>query len=204
MADKIECREEEEEEEKNASFSVVFLPYTSKDLLNNLPVTASCHNRYIYTSAPPKKAKPINSASPLQNICGSVCVNHKAARVAGTVERRLVIYISGKCVLKHLSIITQLQLKAQANVPPQWEQASALILFPACVRASPISRKRSTEMTVVARQWRGNSWCGHNWVTGSVCEQPPPPSTPPHLRPSSLPSISILSGGEVAFVMARG
>lgn len=25
-------------------------------------------------------------------------------------------------------------------------------------------------MAVAWRRWRGNSWCGHNWVTGSVCD----------------------------------
>lgn len=43
--------------------------------------------------------------------------------LASVVAGQLVIYISRKYVLKHLSIITQLQLKAPTNVLPPWEQA---------------------------------------------------------------------------------
>lgn len=133
--------------------------------------------------------------------------------LASVVAEQLVIYISGKDVLKHLSIITQLQLKALANVLPHWEQAISLILFSercicvyvcVCMHISqhrPISRMWSTEMAVAGRQWRGNSWCGHNWVTGSACNLR---TSPPSLLPHSLLSVSILSGGEMAFVMGRG
>lgn len=60
----------------------------------------------------------------------------------------------------------------------------------------PISRMWSTEM-----RWRGNSWCGHNWVTGSAVTSTPllSPTSVPHLSSA----VSILSGGEVAFVMVR-
>lgn len=133
--------------------------------------------------------------------------------LASTVAEQLVIYISGKDVAKHLSIIMQLQLKALANVPPHWERTASLIWFsrrcvsPCVCRSQrrPISRMWSTEMAVVGRQQRRNSWCGHNWVTGSVCNLHTSAllSLPPHPPTSSL-SVSILSGGEMAFVMVRG
>lgn len=46
----------------------------------------------------------------------------------------------------------------------------------------PISRMWSTEM-----RWRGNSWCGHNWVTGSAVTSTPllSPTSAPHL-PSAV------------------
>lgn len=47
--------------------------------------------------------------------------------LASVVAEQLVIYISEKDVVKHLSIIMQLQLKALANVPPHWEQTASLI-----------------------------------------------------------------------------
>lgn len=119
--------------------------------------------------------------------------------LASTVAEQLVIYISGKDVAKHLSIIMQLQLKALANVPPHWERTASLIWFsrrcvsPCVCRSQrrPISRMWSTEMAVVGRQQRRNSWCGHNWVTGSVCNLhtsallslPPHPPPPLSLSP---------------------
>lgn len=92
----------------------------------------------------------------------------------------------------------QLQLKALANVPPHWERTASLIWFsrrcvsPCVCRSQrrPISRMWSTEMAVVGRQQRRNSWCGHNWVTGSVCNlhtSAPPPS--PHLLSLCLHSV---------------
>lgn len=45
------------------------------------------------------------------------------------VTERLLIYFSSKDVVKHLSIIMQLQLKALANVLPHREQVASLILF---------------------------------------------------------------------------
>lgn len=70
----------------------------------------------------------------------------------------------------------------------------------------PISRMWSTEMAVVGRQQRRNSWCGHNWVTGSVCNLHTSAFLPSHLTtlPPTPRSVSILSGGEMAFVMVRG
>lgn len=49
--------------------------------------------------------------------------------LASMVAGQLVIYISGKYVLKHLSIMMQLQLKAPANVLPHWDQVISLILL---------------------------------------------------------------------------
>lgn len=65
---------------------------------------------------------------------------------------------------------------------------------------SPISRMWSAEKAVVGRQWRRNSWCGHNWVTGFVCNLHT--SSPSHLSPSLLSPFC--HGGDVAFVMGRG
>lgn len=68
------------------------------------------------------------------SVCQSVislsfCLCMSRGTLASMVAGQLVIYISGKSVLKYLSIITQVQLKAPANVPPHWEQAILLILF---------------------------------------------------------------------------
>lgn len=65
--------------------------------------------------------------------------------------------------------------------------SSVYVCLGVCVCARqhrPISRMWSPEMAVVGRQWRGNSWCGHNWVTGSVCNLHTSP--PSHLSPSLL------------------
>lgn len=128
--------------------------------------------------------------------------------LASMVAGQLVIYISGKSVLKHLSIIRELQLKAPANVLSHWEQAISLILFSNSsvyiyiyiYAMSPISRMWSAEKAVVGRQWRRNSWCGHNWVTGFVCNLHT--TSPSHLSPSLLSPFC--HGGDVAFVMGRG
>lgn len=64
-------------------------------------------------------------------VCLSVCQPMCMSRgtLASMVAVQLVIYISGKSVLKHLSIISQLQLKAPATVPPSLEQAISLMLL---------------------------------------------------------------------------
>lgn len=59
----------------------------------------------------------------------------------------------------------------------------------ASVRGSqhrPISRMWSKGTTAAGKQWRGNSWCGHNWVTGSVRNlQTAHTHTHTHLRTSN-------------------
>lgn len=88
------------------------------------------------------------------------------------------------------------------NKPFHWYYLASTLFVCACVsrrmcvsvcarQHRPISRMWSAEMAVVGRQWRGNSWCGHNWVTGSVCNLHT--STSSCISPS--PSVSILSGG---------
>lgn len=64
-----------------------------------------------------------------------------------------------------------------------------------CVSGSigPISRMWSTEMAVVGRQWRRNSWCGHNWVTGSVCNLHTSPPLPLLSLPASVPPFCLHS-----------
>lgn len=61
------------------------------------------------------------------SVCQPMCMSR--GTLASMVAGQLVIYISGKSVLKHLSIIRELQLKAPANVLSYWEQAISLILF---------------------------------------------------------------------------
>lgn len=100
------------------------------------------------------------------SVCQPMCMSR--GTLASMVAGQLVIYISGKSVLKHLSIIRELQLKAPANVLSHWEQAISLILFSkssvyiyiyiyVCARVyvcamSPISRMWSAEKAVVGRQ----------------------------------------------------
>lgn len=132
--------------------------------------------------------------------------------LASVVAKQLAIYISGKDVAKHLSIIMQLQLKALANVPPHWERTASLIWFsrrcisPCVCRSQrrPISRMWSTEMAAVGRQQRRNSWCGHNWVTGSVCNLHTSALLPSHLPPPSSLSLSPFCQEERWHLLWRG
>lgn len=85
--------------------------------------------------------RAVSQSSPCLPVSLLRCVSR--GTLASVVAEQLVIYISEKDVVKHLSIIMQLQLKALANVPPHWERTASLIWFSrrcisprACVRES--------------------------------------------------------------------
>lgn len=135
----------------------------------------------------------VSQSSFCLSVCLPVCMSR--GTLASIVAGQLVIYISGSTFwstyqssrnysLRH----RQMFFSLTGNKPFHWYYLGSTIFVHVCVcvrQHRPISRMWSTEMAVVGRQWRGNSWCGHNWVTGSVCNL--------HTSPPSRLSLSLLS-----------
>lgn len=128
------------------------------------------------------------------SVCQPMCMSR--GTLASMVAGQLVIYISGKSVLKHLSIIRELQLKAPANVLSHWEQAISLILF------SNSSVYIYIYIYMLCRQLAGCGLQRRRWLGGSEGETAgvatigsqvlSVTSTPP-LPPTSVPPFCLHS-----------
>ena len=170
--------------------SACVLPFClshSRDLLNNLPVTATYHYRHTHTHT----HTPLRGLShrrenqliefPLHRILVAVSVSlislSVCLRVKGDISQhggRAATHLHlWEVCLKHLSIIRQLQLKAPANIPPHLEQAISLICFSKYPRSLSVCVCVSVCLCVcVCMQHRPISrmWSAEMAVVGRQCK----------------------------------